>query len=150
MAYAARIHTHQPRQGTTVPYVSHLLGVCSLVLEDGGDEDEAIAGLLHDACEDQGGRPRLEDIRAKFGDRVAQIVEADKLYNARAIARDLRIVGDAVWSRFDAGSEQLWYYRSLADVFGRISTSPMAAELARTVEQIERAAHRARAFTDPA
>jgi (p)ppGpp synthase/HD superfamily hydrolase len=57
------------------PYVAHLLGVASLVLTHGGDEDEAIAALLHDAVEDQGGKPRLRDIRRKFGARVAQIVE---------------------------------------------------------------------------
>src|SRR5262245_40659203 len=75
-SYAARIHASQARAGTTVPYISHLLGVCSLVLEDDGDEDEAIAALLHDACEDQGGRPRLGEIRSLFGERVAEIVEA--------------------------------------------------------------------------
>jgi (p)ppGpp synthase/HD superfamily hydrolase len=47
-----------------------------LVLEDGGDEDQAIAALLHDAVEDQGGRPTLDSIRSEFGDRVASIVEA--------------------------------------------------------------------------
>jgi (p)ppGpp synthase/HD superfamily hydrolase len=53
-----------------------VLGVCALVLEDGGGEDEAIAALLHDAVEDAGGRPRLDDIRQRFGDRVADIVWA--------------------------------------------------------------------------
>jgi len=61
--------------GTNIPYVSHLIAVASFVLDDGGDEDEAIAALLHDAAEDQGGRQRLEDIRARFGDKVAHIVE---------------------------------------------------------------------------
>jgi (p)ppGpp synthase/HD superfamily hydrolase len=56
--------------------MSHLLGVSSLVIEAGGDEDLAIAGLLHDAVEDAGGLPRLEDVRARFGDRVADIVLA--------------------------------------------------------------------------
>lgn len=76
LVYAAHIHGGQRRKGTDVPYLAHLLGVCALVLEDGGDEDEAIAALLHDAVEDQGGAKRLEDIRARFGERVAQIVEA--------------------------------------------------------------------------
>jgi GTP pyrophosphokinase len=58
-----------------VPYISHLMAVCSLVLEHGGDEDEAIAALLHDGPEDQGGRATLEEIRTRFGERVAQIVE---------------------------------------------------------------------------
>ncbi len=74
-AYAAALHDGQVRKGTPVPYVSHLLAVSSLVLENGGNEDEAIAALLHDAVEDQGGRPTLEAIRVKFGDRVAGIVE---------------------------------------------------------------------------
>lgn len=55
--------------------MAHLLGVTSTVLTHGGDEDEAIAALLHDAVEDQGGKPRLREIRRKFGDRVARIVE---------------------------------------------------------------------------
>ncbi len=58
-----------------MPYVAHLLGVASLVLEDGGDEDEAIGALLHDAAEDQGGQDRLDDIAARFGATVARIVE---------------------------------------------------------------------------
>ena len=75
MVYAARAHSTQFRKGTGRPYVGHLLGVASIVLAHGGDEDEAIAALLHDAVEDQGGKPRLLDIRQKFGLRVAQIVE---------------------------------------------------------------------------
>jgi (p)ppGpp synthase/HD superfamily hydrolase len=76
LVYAARVHAGQSRKGTSVPYVSHVLAVCSLVLEDGGGEDEAIAALLHDAVEDGGGQPRLDDIRRRFGDRVAEIVRA--------------------------------------------------------------------------
>jgi (p)ppGpp synthase/HD superfamily hydrolase len=74
-AYARETHAPQTRKGTGVPYIGHLLGVASIVLEDGGSEDEAIAALLHDAPEDHGGRERLEDIRARFGDTVAKIVE---------------------------------------------------------------------------
>jgi (p)ppGpp synthase/HD superfamily hydrolase len=59
-----------------VPYVTHVLGVCALVLEDGGGEDEAIAALLHDAVEDGGGPPVLAEIRRRFGERVAEIVWA--------------------------------------------------------------------------
>jgi GTP pyrophosphokinase len=72
--YAARLHAGQARKGTRIPYVSHLLAVSSLVLEHGGDEDEAIAALLHDAVEDQGGAATALDIRKRFGDRVADIV----------------------------------------------------------------------------
>lgn len=75
MAMAAELHAGQTRKGTDIPYVAHLLGVTALVLEDGGDEDEAVAALLHDAAEDQGGAPTLARIRAAFGDRVAGIVE---------------------------------------------------------------------------
>jgi (p)ppGpp synthase/HD superfamily hydrolase len=73
--YAHQVHVHQLRKGSGAPYIAHLLGVTSIVLEDGGSEDEAIGALLHDAAEDQGGRPRLEDIRGRFGDAVARIVE---------------------------------------------------------------------------
>jgi (p)ppGpp synthase/HD superfamily hydrolase len=72
--YAAEVHGHQRRKGSGVPYIAHLLGVTALVLEDGGDDDEAVAALLHDAVEDAGGLERLADIRARFGDRVAEIV----------------------------------------------------------------------------
>lgn len=73
---ACELHGSQVRKGTNIPYVSHLLAVTSLVLEDGGDEDQAIAALLHDAVKDQGGRATLDRIRSEFGDRVASIVEA--------------------------------------------------------------------------
>ena len=73
--YAREVHAGQSRKGGRAPYVAHLLGVASIVLDDGGTEDEAIAALLHDAAEDHGGRPRLDDIRARFGDAVARIVE---------------------------------------------------------------------------
>ena len=76
VALAARLHDGQVRKGTGVPYLAHPLGVASLVLEAGGTEDEAIAGLLHDTVEDQGGLPTLAHIRAEFGDRVADIVLA--------------------------------------------------------------------------
>jgi (p)ppGpp synthase/HD superfamily hydrolase len=72
--YAGALHARQSRKGTSIPYVAHLLAVCALVLEDGGDEDEAIAALLHDAVEDQGGKPVLEEIRRRFGSKVAGIV----------------------------------------------------------------------------
>ena len=74
VAYAATAHAAQRRKGTDIPYVAHLLAVSGSVLEAGGDEDQAIAGLLHDVVEDQGGLPRAEDVRTRFGDRVADIV----------------------------------------------------------------------------
>jgi (p)ppGpp synthase/HD superfamily hydrolase len=75
LGYAARLHSGHVRKGTAIPYVAHLLAVAGLVLEHGGDEDEAIAALLHDAAEDCGGRPILDAIRGRFGERVAAIVE---------------------------------------------------------------------------
>ncbi len=76
LRYAAIVHRNQRRKGTDVPYLSHLLGVASLVLENGGDEGETIAALLHDAAEDKGGTRELDQIQARFGSRVAEIVEA--------------------------------------------------------------------------
>ena len=76
MAYAAELHANQARKGTEIPYLSHLLAVASLAMEYGADEDEAIAALLHDAVEDQGGAPTCEAIRERFGERVVEIVIA--------------------------------------------------------------------------
>ena len=73
--YAAEKHAGQTRKKTAVPYLSHLMAVSSLVLENGGDEDLAIAGLLHDVVEDCGGMPRLREVERKFGERVAKVVE---------------------------------------------------------------------------
>jgi len=180
--YAFKLHALQVRKGTTVPYISHLMAVCALVLEDGGDEDEAIAALLHDAVEDQGGLRTLEEIRERYGDRVARIVRscsdssslikppwrerkeeylahlpsaltdeqrvslADKLHNARSITADLRQSGSSVWKRFRGGKDgTLWYYRSLVEIFEKISSSPMAGELSRVVAEMVRLADGAEA-----
>ena len=75
LQYAVLVHAHQIRKGSGVPYVAHLLGVASLALEYGANEDEAIGALLHDAAEDAGGEGRLKDIRVRFGDAVADIVQ---------------------------------------------------------------------------
>ncbi len=74
LVLAAELHAEQLRKGTDVPYLAHLLGVTAIALERGATEDEAIAALLHDAVEDQGGPPTLERIRRQFGDAVAEIV----------------------------------------------------------------------------
>lgn len=76
LSLANELHANQVRKGSPTPYIAHLLGVTALVLEHGGDEDMAIAALLHDAVEDQGGMQTLDLIRQKFGNRVAQIVLA--------------------------------------------------------------------------
>jgi (p)ppGpp synthase/HD superfamily hydrolase len=75
LVYATQLHANQVRKGSDIPYVSHLLSVAALVLEDGGDEDEAIAGLLHDAVEDIGSVEIREAILVQFGERVATIVD---------------------------------------------------------------------------
>lgn len=86
LRYAAVLHGAQGRKKTTVPFTGHVLGVASLVIEAGGDEDCAVAALLHDAAEDHGGQARLADIAARFGSRVAGIVEgcSDSLAEERA------------------------------------------------------------------
>jgi (p)ppGpp synthase/HD superfamily hydrolase len=76
LLYATHVHGGQVRKGTSTPYIAHLLAVSATVLEYGGDEDLAIAALLHDSVEDQGGKARLEDVRNQFGDRVANVVAA--------------------------------------------------------------------------
>jgi (p)ppGpp synthase/HD superfamily hydrolase len=73
---AVQLHARQARKSSRVPYLSHLLEVAGLVLENGGDEDQAIAALLHDGPEDQGGEATLAAIRDRFGPRVAAIVRA--------------------------------------------------------------------------
>ncbi|MDK2744421.1 MAG: HD domain-containing protein [Nitrospira sp. BO4] len=75
LVFAARLHGGQTRKGTDIAYIAHLMAVASLVITHGGNEDEAIAALLHDAVEDQGGRPTLQTIRKRFGNEVASIVE---------------------------------------------------------------------------
>ena len=171
---ASDLHRTQTRKSSEIPYVSHLMAVSGLVLENGGTEDEAIAGLLHDAVEDQGGPATLELIREAFGDVVAELVmalsdtdetpkppwrtrkeqylrhledappavlrvsAADKLHNARSILRDYAVLGEDLWDRFNAPSaDQIWYYRSLADVFRRRLGGPLASDLARTVADLE-------------
>jgi (p)ppGpp synthase/HD superfamily hydrolase len=75
LLYATQKHSSQVKKGTGVPYISHLLGVASLTLDAGADEDVAIAALLHDVVEDCGGIERLDEIRNRFGERVARIVD---------------------------------------------------------------------------
>lgn len=74
LSFAARLHAHHVRKQTTIPYISHLLAVASIALEHGANEDEAIAALLHDAIEDQGGDHTRQTIRRLFGEQVVEIV----------------------------------------------------------------------------
>lgn len=76
VAYAAIVHADQGRKGSAVPYLAHLLQVAGLAMEHGADPEAQLAAILHDAAEDRGGRARLADIRQRFGERVAALVEA--------------------------------------------------------------------------
>jgi GTP pyrophosphokinase len=198
-ALALDVHAKQPAKGPDdLPALAHLLAVCSIVLAHHGDEDQAIAALLHDAVEDGGGLAVLERIRAAFGDRVAGIVEAcsdslaqdpsdkdawrprkqrylahlptapvdallvslaDKVHNSARMIDDYRQVGETLWDRFKdpdgppgdkeraeparrsaKRTAQLWYYRSLVDIYrARAGEVPAALpeQLARNVEELE-------------
>jgi len=181
LLFAAQVHRDQDRKKSGIPYLSHLLGVASIVLDYGGDEDMAIGALLHDAVEDHGGRPMLRIIDQIFGARVAKIVDgctdsyvedakkkepwekrklrylrrvrhedaetrfvsaADKLYNARAVLRDLRYDGDAAFARFSVPkAKTLWYYRSLVREYrlGGVThrLKPLIDDLDRVVTEVE-------------
>ena len=76
LSFATQLHAQQTRKGKQTPYIAHLLSVAALVLEAGADEDVAIAALLHDAVEDQGGLETLAEIRRRYGERVANIVDS--------------------------------------------------------------------------
>lgn len=129
LTYAATLHRNQPRKGTQVPYLAHLLAVSSLVLEDGGSEDEAIAGLLHDAPEDQG-REILLYIRRVFGAKVEGIVEgcSDDLPEAGAEKRP--------WALRKSG--YLMHLRGADDSVLRVSAADKAHNAKATVIDIPR------------
>lgn len=177
LTFARQRHNEQTRKGTAIPYLAHLMSTAALVLEAGGDEDQAIAGLLHDTLEDcEYTGATYQELVERFGTRVAKIVRdcsdaepepdaenekwrprkeryiaelrhhspdsllvsnADKLHNARAILADYRIHGEGLWSRFNPDSDQLWYYRSLVDVFREVD-SPLADQLDLVVTELER------------
>jgi (p)ppGpp synthase/HD superfamily hydrolase len=170
--------------------MAHLLGVASLVMGENGrvnftvTEDMAIAAMLHDAVEDHGGKPRLEDIRHNFGDNVARLVEglsdtleenpsqkgtwedrkaayieklgheppdvqlisvADKLYNARTILDEHRVIGSEVWRRFKRGRNlQIRYFEQLLSTFKSAGTNRIVEEFERVVTELT-----ARSASDP-
>jgi GTP pyrophosphokinase len=175
LTFATQLHANQTRKGGGVPYISHLLGVASIALEYGANEDEAIAALLHDAIEDQGGAATREEIRHRFGDVVTEIVDgctdsdqtpkppwlqrkeayiahiptasasvrlvsaADKLHNVWSILKDYRLLGDAVWERFQGRKDgTLWYYRSLVKAFHTAGSTPLVEEFERVLDELER------------
>ena len=133
LVWAADLHALQARKSRRVPYVSHVLGVASLVIEADGSEDVVIAGLLHDAVEDQGGQRTLDRIRRRFGSRVARLVaevsegppaevytwrEKKEAYirDIRRASRDARLVATAdkvhnirtMLGALDADGEVVW------------------------------------------
>jgi (p)ppGpp synthase/HD superfamily hydrolase len=75
LVLAHQLHARQTRKGTSIPYVGHLLAVTSIVIENGGTEDEVIAALLHDAIEDAGGDRIRRLLRERYGENVLAIVE---------------------------------------------------------------------------
>lgn len=122
LAYACQLHQAQTRKISQTPYVGHLLAVAALVLEHGGDEDEAIAALLHDSVEDQGGADTRAEIAQWFGERVARIVDAasdaDELpkppWKERKLAHVARLLAADHSTRLVLAADKLHNVRSLA------------------------------------
>lgn len=130
-AYASALHRRQFRKGKHVPYLGHLMGVAALVLEDGGDEDDAIAALLHDAVEDRRDIPVLNEIRRRFGAPVAEIVEGctdhdpakdrppwhirKRRYVAALATADERVMRVCVADKLDNARDLLADYRQLGE-----------------------------------
>ena len=121
LRYAANLHAAQQRKISGEPYLAHLLATAAIVMEHGGDEDEAIAALLHDAVEDQGGKPALEEIRRCFGPRVAEIVagcsDADETpkppWRGRKEAHIARLCDASASIRLVAAADKLHNAQSL-------------------------------------
>jgi (p)ppGpp synthase/HD superfamily hydrolase len=174
LLYSTRLHAEQTRKGSGIPYITHLMAVASLTLEYGGGEDEAIAALLHDAVEDQGGESTRIEILKRFGPAITEIVDGctdadtfpkppwfprkrafmtslreapesvrlvvacDKLHNARAMVKDYRVCGEALWARFSGGRDgTLWYYREMVEVLHSPGTVQVIEELDRVVTELE-------------
>jgi len=155
---SADLHAHQKRKGTDIPYISHLLGVASIALDHGADEEQAIAALLHDSIEDApttlGPDWVRRTIQHRFGPRVMKIVHlasqdgdvllvsaSDKLHNATAILKDHREIGDDLWARFNTEAGKagtIGYYRSLVNAYRATGHHPrLVAELDAVVSRIE-------------
>lgn len=121
--YAAVVHAGQLRKGTRIPYVAHLIEVAAIVLQHGGGENAAIGALLHDAAEDGGGRPRLDDIRCRFGDEVARIVDGctdtyetpKPAWRGRKEAYIARIAGEADDVRLVSCADKLANARAILE-----------------------------------
>jgi len=130
LLYAHQLHATQTRKGTGTPYIAHLMSVAALVIEGDGDEDCAIAGLLHDAIEDQGGQATADEIRRRFGERVAAIVygcsDADTIpkppwlarkeqYMAHLEGAPLDVLRVSVADKLHNSRDLLMDYRRLGD-----------------------------------
>ena len=164
LVYAELKHHNQVRKGGDIPYVGHLLTVAGLVINDGGSEAQAIAALLHDAVEDQGGpvarivdecsdtdaepKPPWLERKQRYIDHLAEVGEdtllvsvADKLDNARSMLRDYHEHGPSLWERFTVKDphDHLWYYGELLKAYrARGCSSWMVEELDRVVEELKR------------
>jgi (p)ppGpp synthase/HD superfamily hydrolase len=164
LVYAELKHHNQVRKGGDIPYVGHLLTVAGLVINDGGSEAQAIAALLHDAVEDQGGpvarivdecsdtdaepKPPWLERKQRYIDHLAEVGEdtllvsvADKLDNARSVLRDYHEHGPSLWQRFNRKNphDHLWYYGELLKAYrARGCRSWMVEELDRVVEELKR------------
>ena len=164
LLYAELKHHNQVRKGGDIPYVGHLLTVAGLVINDGGSEAQAIAALLHDAVEDQGGpvarivdecsdtdaepKPPWLERKQRYIDHLAEVGEdtllvsvADKLDNARSMVRDYHEHGPSLWQRFNRKNphDHLWYYGELLKAYrARGCRSWMVEELDRVVEELKR------------
>jgi len=172
VAFALDAFRARRRKGTDIPYVTHLLQVMVTVGENGGDEDQLIAAVLHDWLEDIDGADAAL-LEARWGPRVRSMVvalsdsathpkppwkarklaylahlstalpevklvsAADKLHNCRSIRRDLRTVGDAVWSRFSVPREEtLWYYGAVVSALAAGWTHRLLDELRYEVDSL--------------
>jgi len=160
LVYATQAHGNQMRKKTGIPFVAHILGVTAIALEYGASETEAISALLHDTVEDCGGADRLRDIREKFGDDVAGIVdgctdtyETPKppwLERKRAYIEHLKDSDSP--TRLVSASDKLhntrailaedgtlWYYRTLVTAFREHGNhTDLIGELDRVVTEIEK------------
>jgi (p)ppGpp synthase/HD superfamily hydrolase len=118
--YAEDAHADDIRKGSNVPYVSHLWSVGALVMENGGDSHQVAAGLLHDVVEDHGGLQRLADVRTRFGDDVAHMVEG---------LSDSVVDTDAGESKPPWAERKTAYVAHLATVDGRTALVSAADKL---------------------
>lgn len=142
LTLARDLHATQTRKGSDIPYLGHLLGVASLVIDNGS----TVADIV-EACSDTDvvPKPPWKERKQAYiahlqsaDEQTLRVSLADKLHNARAILFDLRTVGEALWNRFNASAEEtVWYYRALTEAFAARDAGPMVDELRRTVDAIE-------------